>query len=425
MGGGIAGLAIAYFLDKEGIQSTIYEMQDRPGGLGQSFCINEFWFDYGGHVSFTKDEEIKHLLEGNVEIQREISKATNYSNGLWIKHPVQNNLAVLPTEEKISIIKDMIERETKEKYSNYYEWLVGHFGKYFARNYPCRYTRKYWTTDAENLETKWIGARMYTPTIEEVLFGAFETDTKAVHYSGEMRYPLKGGFEMFLQKMLSKANVCCNQKVTKVDTSKQCIEINEKESIKYDYLVSTLPLDVTDKIYCNVPKFVGVACMGLAHTSLILVSLGISHKLNIPEAIYIYNEDFLVTRGYSTSIFGKGNAPEGMSTLQLEVYYSKFKENMLSLEQIKERVIEECIQMNIFVRSDIVVSDVRKKEYANIIFTHDIYKNREVIHRFLDERNIFYVGRFAEWDYLWVDQTIMSAKNVAQKLVEKIRKDEE
>lgn len=421
LGGGIAGLATSYFLKNAGIDSTIYEAMDGLGGLCRSFSIDDFVFDYGGHCSFTRNDEARRIIEKQCEIQKCVSGVLNYSKGTWIKNPVQNNLCVLSTSEKIAIIKDMIEKEDSGEYRNYREWLFGKYGKSFAENYPCKYTRKYWTTDAENLEVDWIGPRMYVPTIEEALYGAFETDTKPVHYSGEIRYPKEGGFERFTSNLYGYANaVECNQRVTEINCSEKSITLNGKRKVYYDYLVSTLPLNKMKDVFWKAPIEVIHACEQLKNTTLVLVSMGIQGELNLPEGFYVYDEDMITVRGYSTSKFGCGSAPEGFYTLQLETYYSDYKPLEQPLDIIKEKMIDECVQMGIFKRENIVVSKVDYIEYANVIYAHGIAQYRKQIHDFMKKNDVYYTGRFADWEYIWVDQTIMSAKNMTEALIERI-----
>lgn len=425
LGGGIAGLCASFFLYEADIESVVFECSDTPGGLCKSFNIDGFWFDYGPHASFTKNKEIQNIFEEGVEIQTNVSSAVNYYKGIWIKNPVQNNLSVLPTSEKIKIILDMVRRNDSGQYNNYMEWLTSKYGEYFAENFPGRYTKKYWTIDAENLGTNWIGPRMYIPTLEEVLYGAFETSTKSVHYSGEIRYPINGGFGKFVERFIRSSNIECNQTITKIDVENKYIEVNKKDKIYYDYLISTLPLDKTGELYKPITNEVIEACRRLNHTSLVLVSLGLKGKIEVPETFYVYDEEMIMARGFSTCKYSKGSAPDDASTLQLEIYFSPFRPLTQDLNEIKEKTIEQCIEMKIMKRENIVVSDVRLVEYANVIFTKDINDNREIVHSYLNSNDVYYAGRFADWDYMWVDQTILSAKNMVNKLVERINLDEE
>ena len=60
-------------------------------------------------------------------------------------------------------------RVTKENIENYEEWLKAQYGNYFSEHFPIPYTRKYWTLEAKDLSTTWVGNRMYQPNIKEVL----------------------------------------------------------------------------------------------------------------------------------------------------------------------------------------------------------------------------------------------------------------
>ena len=96
----------------------------------------------------------------------------NYYDGLWINYPAQNNLFPLPADEKKRIIDSFRNRPKIENPKNYEEWLFASYGEYFARKFPCIYTKKYWCFEAKDLSTSWCGERMYLPTIEEVEYGS-------------------------------------------------------------------------------------------------------------------------------------------------------------------------------------------------------------------------------------------------------------
>ncbi len=417
LGAGVTGLTSSYLL-KDKYKLTILEKKDCLGGLCKSFEIDGFYFDYGAHAAFTKNIRVKKLLEKNVQYDVSISKAMNYKKEKWIKQPVQNNLYPLEIDEKIKIIKDFLLRQDDGNYCSYADWLEKKYGKYFADNYPRLYTKKYWTVKPEVLETKWIGPRMYTPSIEEVLLGSYVEETPDVHYAGEIRYPNKGGFGQFLNRISNIEGVIYNVEIDEINPLEKYLCYNG-EKMKYDRLISTIPLpEIIEKIN-NVPQAVRSAANNLNYTSLVVVSLGISRKSIIPngaKCFYVYDEDMLISRAYSTSAYGSNNAPDGCSTLQAEVYFSKFKPLNMSLEDIKDRVIQEFTELNLIQKEDIVVSDVRMEKYANIVFTPNIYENRKIVHDYLDSCDIYYAGRFGEWDYLWSDQSVLSGMKIADTL---------
>ena len=58
LGGGIAGLSLAYFLKHK---SVILEKEGEIGGLGRSFSLNGISYDVGPHIIFSKNKEILDL----------------------------------------------------------------------------------------------------------------------------------------------------------------------------------------------------------------------------------------------------------------------------------------------------------------------------------------------------------------------------
>lgn len=72
---------------------------------------------------------------------------------------------------------------------------------FFAEHFPIPYTKKYWMTEAKDLETRWMGSRegsrLYQPSVEEVIQGCNTTETPVTYYSKEMRYPQKVDLSSF------------------------------------------------------------------------------------------------------------------------------------------------------------------------------------------------------------------------------------
>ncbi len=200
------------------------------------------------------------------------------------------------------------------------------YGDYFAENFPMKYTRKYWTVEAMELETKWVGKRMYRPSLEEVKKGCETTETPVTYYAKEMRYPKAGGYKSFLKSMVNGLDIRLNRKVVEIDVENQRIIFENGDSEKCDSLVSSFPLPEMCKLIKGILKEVSDASDKLSWTGGYLVSLGFN-KPNIHTNLwfYIYDEEILPARVYSPSRKSSDNAPEGCSSIQAEVYFSKDK----------------------------------------------------------------------------------------------------
>ena len=62
IGGGVAGLSAGIYAQKNGFQSTILEMHDRPGGQLTAWQRDGYWFDYCLHWLVGTDHGVYHDL---------------------------------------------------------------------------------------------------------------------------------------------------------------------------------------------------------------------------------------------------------------------------------------------------------------------------------------------------------------------------
>lgn len=416
LGAGVAGIAAASHLGELGISATIYEQEETYGGLCNSFQVEGFTFDTFAHISF--DPDAVQWMEDQTDFLVHRPEALNYAEGTWLRHPVQMNLHGLPVNDRIKVLKDFIYKNAVGKPSNYGEWLKWAFGEYFAEKYPYRYTRKYWTVGPELLETKWITGRMYEPNLEEMLRGAMTDDTPSVHYSKEARYPKNGGFKAFLKYMADKCHIVYNKKAEEIDIKNKKLIFQDKTEVHYDRLISTIPLPELCFAMKEMPTAVRKYADELDYTSGIMVSLGFNRPKVSPSLwYYIYDEDIWPARIYAPEWKSPNNVPKGCSAIQAEIYYSKYKPLFQPLEAILELTIEQLLRLGLFEKKDIILKDIRKKKYANIMFTPQIYTARDKIHEYLDRQGIVYAGRFGEWDYLWVGQSLLSGRRAADQIV--------
>lgn len=412
LGAGISGISASYHLSKKNIENIIFEKDDDWGGLCGNFEIKGFRFDKAIHLSFTEDKYVKELFSKSCEYITHKPLAYNYYKGYWLKHPAQNNLEPLDLSEKIEIISDFTDNLNNNKnIKNYEEWLKAQYGNYFSENFPIPYTEKYWTLEAKDLSTTWVNKRMYKPNIKEVLKGAFEKETPNTYYAQEMRYPLKGGYKSFLQYIRKNCNIELNKNAIEIDIKNKIIYFEDKSEIKYDELISSIPLPEYANLIKNIPIEVKNACNKLQYTSIALVSIGLNNP-SIPKHLwfYIYDEDILASRCYSPSIKSSDNVPYNCSSFQFEIYFSKNKSLNMSNDELINHVINKSETMNIFKKDDVIVKDCRVLEYGNVIFYQGMENDRKIVLDYLEKNDIKTVGRFGKWEYLWSDQSLLSGK---------------
>jgi len=416
LGAGISGISTAYHLGLKNIDATIYEKDSEWGGLCGNFTLDGFRFDKSVHLSFASDEYVQKLMYNETPYHKHPPEASNYYEGCWVKHPAQNNLFPLPAETKVKIITDFIKNADKEHtITDYESWLRAQFGDYFAEEFPMKYTRKYWTMDAKELSTTWVGTRLSQPNIEEVLRGSFTTDIPNAYYAKEMRYPKQGGYKSFLNTMQKECTIELNKEAKAINPKNKEITFTDGSTVTYENLISSLPIPHIIELLPEVPQNVIDASKKLLPSSVAIVSLGFN-KPDLAEHLwyYIYDEDFLPARCYSPSLKSSDNVPEGCSSIQFEVYFSNRKDLALQGDALIEDIISRGIKMELFKREDIIVKDMRILPYGNIIFYEGMEEDRQVVLDYLASLNIYGVGRFGKWEYLWTDQCVLTGKDIVE-----------
>lgn len=414
IGAGVAGLGASHTLKLRGEKALVLEQDDTYGGLCGSFVINGFTFDRFVHLSFAKKEqEATELFAASCpDMICHTSNPFNIYKGKWIKHPAQNNLYPLEEWEKEKIISDF--RKRPEKYGmpkNYEEWLRIQFGDYFAEHFPMKYTRKYWMKESRELRTEWTGGRFYQPSIDEVIEGSKTADTPITYYSKEMLYPVKGGYKSFLKGLAQEANIQYNSKVRVIDLKNKFLYIEgSDEEIKYEKVYSSMPLPELVAVLKQVPDVVKKAASKLEATCGYHVSVALKGN-HIPPYLwwYVYDEDILTARVHSPSMKSPNNAPEGCSSLQMEVYC---KENEYTEQKIIDGTVGKLVELGIINQEDILFTHLGFEKYANVIFTEPIYEARKTVRDYLKSVDIETIGRFGEWDYLWSDQALVSGLRI-------------
>jgi protoporphyrinogen oxidase len=243
-----------------------------------------------------------------------------------------------------------------------------------------------------------------------VIAGSKKEDERITYYAKEMRYPKKGGYKSFLKPLADVANIRYNTKVVAVDFKSKLVIDSDGSKYHYERLISSLPLPEVVAMLDDIPQNVKDAADKLECTSGYHVSIALKTK-NIPPYLwwYIYDEDILAARVYSPSLKSPYNAPEGCSSLQMEVYC---KEGTYTEQQLLDGTVGKLVELGIINKEDILFTHVGFEKYANVIFTEPIYESRKIVRDYLASVGIETIGRFGEWDYLWSDQSLLSGLNV-------------
>ena len=422
LGGGLAGLSACYHGN-----GTVYEKDRTSGGHARSHSSKGFIFDEGIHVLHTSNEYILQLMEDvNANLEVKERDAWIQSNGAMTRYPFQANTYGLPTDIVKDCLLGFIENKFEKKdIKNYRDWVQYMFGEGIANHFMIPYSKKFWGVNPENLTTDWVNVRHPRPSMEEVLNGALNDQTKGFGINATFRYPKKGGFG-FIGKALEKklkGRINKGMKATHIDVDKKEVTFNNKEVIPYNKMLSTIPLPEIIRLIPDAPEKVIEATKKLKTNSIYVVNIGVK-RANITNKSWIYflEKEYCFVRVSFPFNFTKDSnsvVPEGHSSISVEIAYGNDNPLPGDKEEIKDRVIKDLIKTKLLKKNDeIVYLDTYDIKYGYVIYDKNRRPSIKKIHDFLKPLDIIPCGRYGLWAYLWSDEAIMSGKVAAEKLID-------
>ncbi|MBO3839395.1 MAG: FAD-dependent oxidoreductase [Thermoproteota archaeon] len=417
LGGGLSGIAYAYFSSRMGYDVTVLEKENVLGGLMRSINEDGFTFDIGGsHVIFSKDAEVLDLmlkLLGENKVRNRRNTAILYK-GRLVKYPFENGLSDLPLTENVScLIHFLLARIKKgKKHGNLKEFFYNSFGKAISEKYLIPYNEKIWKMKVEDISLDFVG-RLPNPKIIDVIKASLGIGSEGYVHQLYFYYPRKGGIQYLVEslreKTIGKIVTGFEVKNAKNESGKWIVSNGSKEMF-FDHVVSTIPLHDAVKIF-DTPREISSNINHLKYNSLITVAIGLS-KLESKNLswLYIPDRDVHPHRISFPSNFSPENAPEGKASILAEITVKPddplFNKNG---EEIVDIVVEELDKLKIFSRENVVYSRVFKIKYAYPLLDSYYRENIGRIKSFFNGIGVKLVGRFAEFKYINMDDAIRNA----------------
>jgi protoporphyrinogen oxidase len=447
LGAGLAGLSVSYHLGHR--DCLLLEEQPHAFGHIHSQQRDGFTWDEGPHVSFTSNEYVRDLFAANVdgEYEEYAIRTVNYFRGHWIDHPAQSNLFQVPQPLRQQCLDDFLASRTDAASAapprNYAEWLDLAFGRTFAATFPAAYTRKYWTVEPRDLTTAWVGPRVFRPEVNEVTAGASGPLPEQTNYIKRARYPSRGGYQAFAERLTEGAEIRQNMRVNRIDLDRREVATANGETFAFTRLVNTMPLPAFIRACTSVPPAVLDAADALSCSELLLVNVTAPHPTRrAGNWFYIYDEDKLATRINCTEVLSPHNAPAGHSGVQAEVYASRFRAFPGSREELAAQVVRELVAMD-FIDEAVVAAGTAHTHivhvpWANVIFDHAREPALDTILSWLERHglareaddlapssdwtqkppitggSLALAGRFGQWKYFWTDDCVLRGRALGE-----------
>ncbi|MDD3345662.1 MAG: FAD-dependent oxidoreductase [Candidatus Omnitrophica bacterium] len=419
LGAGLAGLSAAWHLQEKALDCSVFEKDHAVGGLCKSRKLKGFSFDCDGHLLHFRDKYIfrlvKRLLNGNIVSHKRSAWISNF--GIFSPYPFQANLYSLPDnigqECLLGFLKAVQSGERGAL--NFREWIDQSFGAGIARHFMLPYNDKFWTVPLEEMIYTWTGNFIPQPKPSEVIKGFFGKNKGRFGYNSEFWYPRSGGIEQLpLAFERGLKNVFKECKVDSVDLQRKELVARGKGKIKFDLLISTIPLPELAKILNPLPRRLSVAFNKLRWNSIFNLNIGVKRKCQ-PGRHWIYfpHKSTSFFRAGFFHNFSHSAAPAGKGAVYAEVAYSKRRP--LDKKNITKRVIKDLVSSGILGRDNkISVLDINDIKYGYPVYDENYPEATAVIKEFLTGNDVISCGRYGSWRYMSMEDAMLDGKHAAE-----------
>ena len=234
-------------------------------------------------------------------------------------------------------------------------------------------------------------------------------------YNPRFAYPKTGGIDCIPRALAGKLDgIELDHRVVSIDLKRRRARFANGRTVDYDALVTTLPLPILFGMIDDVPDRLREAAGKLRAISVLDINVGID-RLDLSDKHWLYfpEPDFVFTRVGFPGNFSKDAVPKGTSSMYIEITHPTG--STLDVEEQYERSLAGLRRAGILNDGDRVLTrQVIDIEYAYVVFNEDRQRHLPRLVEFLTAHDIHTCGRYGDWDYYSMEDSILSGKRAAE-----------
>lgn len=424
LGAGVTGLAAGKVSG-----FPVYEADAVPGGLCASYALvpgdpvrssdnpknaNAYRFQTGGgHWIWAEDRSILDFIGAAAPSRKYQRRSSVYfsEENKFVPYPLQNNLRYLEKTVARKILEE-IRLSGSGGALTLAEWLETVFGstlnKLFFRPFHERYTAGLFGRVAPQDQFK-------TPVDpEQVQRGAVE-EGPVSGYNPEFIYPVDGLSDLAM-RLAGTCTVHYGKKAVAVDLPGKEILFSDGTKVRFDALISTLPLNVMTRLAGITEQDEDL------YTSVLVLNIGAIRGKSCPEDHWLYVPDSrskFYRIGFYSNVdpdflpSGGGNSDDRVSLYVERAYSGGARPSPDETGEYTAAVVEELTQWGFI--SQVEITD---PSWIDIAYTWRLPGShwREKVLGILEENRIFMAGHFARGGSLGIANSIRQGMAAGIKL---------
>ena len=403
MGAGPIGLVCGWKLIENGYDVSIYERNNRVGGMCASWRWKDFILDIGPHIFHTPDKmltdfwkkEFGHLMqEGKFFCQNVKGEFFDEFYNYPLSWEELSNFSEDKRKKIISEIGEITEYQ-KATAKSYQDYMDAQVGPTLRNMFYEKYPEKLWGIKISELTADWAPKRIkfrqkISPFYENEWVGVGKNGTGAI-YESIAKKITDGGGKIIFDKTVTSISTEQN-----IISSFKFLDGEEIKIDKGDIVISSIPITIMAKFfgYDSSLKFRGIRLAYVAvNTAKILP--------NEMNWLYYDSEKVLFNRVTEPKTMAPNIAPAGKTVLVAEVAYSKGDIiDKLSDEDFLDRIKRDLVQVGLVADNEVYDTLSHKEDFVypiqNTGYQEELVKTRSVLNRY---SQLYSLGTGGDFNY--------------------------
>jgi protoporphyrinogen oxidase len=410
VGAGVSGLAFANFIDSD--DYLILEADTEIGGYCKTIRKAGFVWDYSGHFFHFKHKALEQYLLDRMPPDE--VKVVEKNSQILFKHqlvdfPFQKNIHQLPQEDFIDCLYALYFKDEEfgagAKAENFEQMLVQKFGRGIAERFLIPYNEKLYACSLTELDVDAMGRFFPYADLDQIVRNMRNPDNSS--YNATFTYP-RGGAIRYVEALkhdVPDEKIAFSERLLAIDLERK-VATTSKREIAFEYLVSSAPynqlLAMTALPLDPAP---------LTYNKVLVFNLGFDKK-GWPDLHWLYfpEREYCFYRiGFYDNIFGTDRM-----SLYVELGYAADAE--VDVAGARAQVLADLAKAGVIDGHEVVAEHSIVLDPA---YVHINTAGQEVVARgkaALAARGVFPVGRYGGWTYCSIEDNMIEARELAERL---------
>jgi len=421
LGGGLSGLAFAYF---SGLKAHVIEKEKRPGGLCRSFDANGIKYDIGPHILFSKKKRALDFLTSLTPMHKLRRSNKILYKGRLVKYPFENELSALPEYDRDWCLNAFV-NNPYEEYSadNMLAFFYKTFGEGITRAYLEPYNRKIWKFEPSFMDTQMV-ERIPKPPAEDIIKSAKGVETEGYLHQLYFSYPDQGGTEAVIKGLIDllgeRLVLHTGATVERIVKKRGYFEVYAGGNVfEFEHLLSAMPVhELLPVLDPAPPEDVVAGLHRMKYNSIhITVVTTTSDKVADNFAFLVPDPEIPFHRVSKIDFLGDAYHIPDTTTFMAEITFRKGDRFDLDSDAIIEMVVDGLNRIDFVAKSELNFATSKRFEYAYVIYDLHHRQNTDKVLTYLESIGITSIGRFATFEYINMDTSVERAYLAAAKFL--------